>query len=188
MKFSAAVLIIGMILSSTAYSQQWITEWLPHMASPDSMVKMLTAEYQRAIGNKAPTFAYRRLSDSTTHVLSEDSGKVVIVNLWATDCSGCRYEMPDLSRLQEAYQVRGFRVIYLSSESTEKLTKFFETHKIAGVKGIIDRNQLERPYQLIVKPSSFIVDRSGIVRDTWIGPKAYEDLEKRIQVYLDRNE
>ena len=84
--------------------------------------------------------------------------------------------------------MRGFRVIYLSSESTEKLTKFFETHKIVGVKGIIDRNQLERPYQLIVKPSSFIVDRSGIVRDTWIGPKAYEDLEKRIQVYLGRSE
>jgi len=187
MKHVATFLIIGLVFSSQAYSQQWITEWLPHLARPDSLVKMLTAEFQKAIGTKAPTFEYRRLNDSATHVFSEDSGNVVIVNLWATDCSGCRYEMPDLSRLQDSYQVRGLRVIFLSSESAEKLNKFFEIHKIAGVKGIIDRNQLERPYQLIVKPSSFIVDRSGIVRETWIGPKAYEDLERSIQLYLGRD-
>lgn len=187
MKRFATVLVIGLVVSSPAYSQQWVTEWLSQSASPDSVVRMLRVEFQKAIGRKAPTFAYRRLDDNTTHVLSEDSGKVVIVNLWATDCSGCRYEMPDLSRLQDVYQVRGFRVIFLSSESTEKLNKFFTLHRIAGVKGIIDRNQLDRPYQLFAKPSSFIVDRSGIVRDTWIGPRVYEDMEKRIQLYLGRD-
>lgn len=151
------------------------------------MESFLTVEFQKAVGSKAPTFSYRRLNDSTTHVLSEDSGNVVLINLWATDCSGCRYEMPALSRLQDAYQVRGLRVIFLSSESKEKLDKFFTLHNIAGVKGIIGRNQLERPYQLFAKPSSFIVDRSGIVRETWIGPKVYEDLERRIQLYLDRD-
>jgi peroxiredoxin len=187
MKHLVTFLSISFVASSPAYSQQWFTEWMSHIVTPDSMVTLLTVEFQKAVGRKEPTFAYRRLNDSTTHVLSEDSGNVVIVNLWATDCSGCRYEMPDLSRLQDVYQVRGLRIIFLSSESTEKLNKFFALHKITGVKGIIDRNQLERPYQLFAKPSSFIVDRSGIVRDTWIGPKVYEDLEKRIQLYLDRD-
>ena len=184
MKHFAAVLIISFVVSSPAYSQQWFSEWFSHIANADSIESLLTVEFQKAVGSKAPTFSYRRLDDSTSHVFSEDTGKVVLINLWATDCSGCKYEMPDLSRLQDTYQRRGLRVIFLSSESTEKLNKFFTVHKIAGVKGTIGRNQLERPYQLFAKPSSFIVDRSGIVRDTWIGPRVYQDLEKRVQQYL----
>jgi cytochrome c biogenesis protein CcmG, thiol:disulfide interchange protein DsbE len=186
MKALAKFLIISLVVSPPAHSQQWFGEWYSQIANTDSLGNLLTVEFHKAVGSKAPTFSYRRLDDSSTHALSEDSGNVVLVNLWATDCSGCRYEMPDLSRLQTAYEERGLRVIFLSSESIEKLKQFFTVHKTAGVKGAIDRNQLQRPYQLVAKPSSFIVDRNGIVRDTWIGPKEYEDLEKRIHLCLGR--
>ena len=188
MKHLVIVLIMSSLVSSRAHPQQWMSGWLSQLADKDSIVSSLTAEFQKAIGYKAPTFSYRRLDDSTLHVLFEDTGHVVLVNLWATDCSGCKYEMPDLSRLQEVYGGSGLRVIFLSLEAMERLAGFFALHKTAGIKGTIDRNQLERPYQLVVKPSSFIVDKSGIVRETWIGPKVYEDIARRIQLYLDRNE
>lgn len=48
--------------------------------------------------------------------LSDYSGKVVVVNLWATWCGPCRVEIPELIKLSEEYKARGVEVIGLTSE------------------------------------------------------------------------
>jgi hypothetical protein len=64
--------------------------------------------------------------------------------------------------------------------------EYFSTNEISGIKGILKPDQLNKPYQMLATPSSLIVDREGIVRDTWIGPlNNYEELERRILPFLD---
>jgi thiol-disulfide isomerase/thioredoxin len=47
------------------------------------------------------------------------SGKVLIINLWATWCGPCRVEIPELVRLHKEYQSKGVEVVGLSTENPE---------------------------------------------------------------------
>jgi peroxiredoxin len=174
---------------STIYAQEWLNEMVTKnpslMTTPDSLVKVLSSEFQKAIGKPAPTFSYQGLENDTMKSIGDFQGEVVLVNFWSTNCAGCRYEMPDLSCLQDSLIEKGFRVLFLSPESKELLVRYFADNKISGMKGILKPNQLKQPYQILAKPSSFIVDRNGIVRDVWIGPLQMNEILKRVSPYLD---
>src|SRR5205085_8483847 len=49
--------------------------------------------------------------DGKEFKLSELKGKVLVIDLWATWCGPCRYEIPELVKFQTAYGSRGFEVV-----------------------------------------------------------------------------
>src|ERR1051325_1892516 len=51
--------------------------------------------------------------------LSDYSGKVLLVNLWATWCGPCRLETPELVKLHREYQARGVEMVGLSTENPD---------------------------------------------------------------------
>lgn len=51
--------------------------------------------------------------------LSDYSGKVLLVNLWATWCGPCRAETPELVKLHKEFQSRGVEMVGLSTENPE---------------------------------------------------------------------
>jgi len=51
--------------------------------------------------------------------LSSYSGKVLVINLWATWCGPCRVEIPELVRLYREYHSKGVEVVGLSTENPE---------------------------------------------------------------------
>ena len=152
MKRVVASCFILMIATSSLPAQEWATDWISRVfpqgnMQPDSLVALLRLEFQKAVGTKAPEFSFQQLDKDKLQTPSDYCGSVLLVNFWATNCSGCRYEMPDLSRLQESYRDKGLRVVFLSSEPKEKLINYFAVHKTTGTKGTMNRNQLKRPYQ-----------------------------------------
>src|SRR5215472_9271975 len=54
-----------------------------------------------------------------TMKLSDYSGKVVLVNLWATWCGPCRLETPELVKLHKEYHSKGVELVGLSTEDPE---------------------------------------------------------------------
>jgi peroxiredoxin len=66
----------------------------------------------------APDFALRDLAGRTVR-LSDQRGKVVLVNFWATWCVPCAAELPHLQRLYEKYRDRGFVVLAISMDGPE---------------------------------------------------------------------
>jgi thiol-disulfide isomerase/thioredoxin len=54
--------------------------------------------------------------DGKSFKLSDYSGKVVIINLWATWCGPCRVEIPELIKLSDEYKSRGVELIGLTNE------------------------------------------------------------------------
>jgi thiol-disulfide isomerase/thioredoxin len=54
--------------------------------------------------------------DGKSFKLSDYSGKVVVVNLWATWCGPCRVEIPELIKLSDDYKARGVELIGLTNE------------------------------------------------------------------------
>lgn len=98
--------------------------------------------------------------------LSNYSGKVIFVNLWATWCGPCRMETPELVRLHKEYQERGVEFVGLSTEdpdaSAEKVREFVNQYKVGYHIGWATREvALTLMQGRTTIPQSFIITRDG---------------------------
>ena len=106
--------------------------------------------------------------------ISNYSGKVVLVNLWATWCGPCRNETPELVKLHKEYQDRGLEMIGLSTEdpvaSAESVQQFVRTY---GVDYHIGWAPREVAVALMqgrgAIPQSFIITRDGHIIKRFVG-------------------
>jgi thiol-disulfide isomerase/thioredoxin len=98
--------------------------------------------------------------------LSNYSGKVLFVNLWATWCGPCRMETPELVRLYKEYQAKGVEFIGLSTEdpntSAQKVRDFVTQYNVGYPIGWATRDvALTLMQGKTTIPQSFIITRDG---------------------------
>jgi len=96
--------------------------------------------------------------------LSEFSGKIVVVNFWATWCAPCREEMPMLSELQTELGGEDFEVVTIATgrNAQPAMEKFFDEIGVDNLPLHRDRNQqLARQMGVFGLPVTVILDRKG---------------------------
>jgi thiol-disulfide isomerase/thioredoxin len=108
--------------------------------------------------------------------LSNYSGKVLLVNLWATWCAPCRRETPELVRLHKEYQARGLEMVGLSTEdpvaSAQSVQQFVQQFQVDYQVGWATRDVAIALMQLSGRssiPQSFIITRSGRIKKQFTG-------------------
>lgn len=114
-------------------------------------------------------------------------GKVVLVNFWATWCVPCRVEMPLLERMYARHRDNGFVLVGLSVDrgGTDGVRRFVQERGISYPVAVVG-SDVERAFGGIRGyPTSFLVDRDGVVRNAVIGPLAPATLELALQRLLD---
>lgn len=139
-----------------------------------------------AEGVKAPDFTLKDMNGKIVH-LHDFRGKVVLVNFWATWCPPCRYELPTLSRVYDGLKKKGFVILGVSldedpASAVPPFLKSFrkEHHVKMDYPMLVGDEKVADAYGGIRGiPTTFIVDRKGIIRDKFIGPPG--DDEKTIQ-------
>ena len=106
--------------------------------------------------------------------LSNYSGKVLLVNLWATWCGPCRRETPELVRLHQEYRERGLEIVGLSTEdpvaSQQSVQEFVRSYNVGYPVGWATREvaiTLMKGRNSI--PQSFIVTRDGRIAKHFVG-------------------
>ena len=119
-------------------------------------------------------------------ILAPYKGKVVLVNLFATWCSPCIAEIPDLIRLQNSHPdlaVVGLQVMDIGGEP---LTTF--RARLGINYPTIDANDspdVERAFGgPDVLPMSYILDREGRIVATLTGRTRFEEFERRLALYF----
>ncbi len=132
---------------------------------------------------KAPDFSLKDLQGHTIK-LSQFKGKVVLVNFWATWCSPCRAEIPDLIAIHEKYKGKGFTVIGISLDGAATLAAkniLEEFIKKAAVTYpvLLGDNAVSNDYGGIYAiPASFLIDSRGDIAKKYTGIVRMDTLEK----------
>jgi len=106
--------------------------------------------------------------------LGDYSGKVLLVNLWATWCGPCRSETPELVKLHKEYQSRGVEMIGLSTEdpdaSAQMVSDFVREYKVDYQIGWAKREVAQTLMQGRTSiPQSFVIARDGRIVKRFIG-------------------
>jgi thiol-disulfide isomerase/thioredoxin len=131
-------------------------------------------------GETAPELQFTEITEGSHASLSELRGSVVLVNLWATWCSPCIGEMPELERLQNTYRDSGLIVLQISDEPQETIAEYLASSPMTTVHGYVG----DFPWPEFGRPTTFVVDRGGILRRVIQGPRTFEQFEKEIMKYL----
>ena len=117
--------------------------------------------------------------------LSDYRGKPVLVNLWASWCPPCRAEMPDLIRYYNVHQADGLVLLAVNSEDNSNSAQQFVSQQQMPFPVLFDPNgNAERIFGADGLPSTYFVDRSGIVRFSWTGQVSPAILEQRVTPLL----
>jgi thiol-disulfide isomerase/thioredoxin len=107
--------------------------------------------------------------DKGSFSLGDFSGKIVVVNLWASWCGPCRMEVPEYEKVRKAYAGRGVEFIGLTTEdprtSTERVNQFVRDFKFSFRLGWADRETARTlmngrngiPQTLVIAPDGRIV-------------------------------
>jgi thiol-disulfide isomerase/thioredoxin len=106
-----------------------------------------------------------------TRSLADYQGQVVLVNLWATWCPPCKKEMPTLQAFHNKYYDDGFAVIAINDgDPTPDVIQFVDDYKLSFPVWL-DPTYIatEQAFKTLNLPSSFVIDRNGIVRLQWVG-------------------
>ncbi|HEY0604350.1 MAG TPA: TlpA disulfide reductase family protein [Herpetosiphonaceae bacterium] len=123
-----------------------------------------------AANHPAPDFALP-LIDGSTVKLSDLNGKVVLINVWATWCPPCRAEMPAIQAAYETYRDQGFIVLAVNlREHPRTVAAFMEQFGLTFQTPLDLEGHVSDMYRASVLPSSFFVDRQGVIRAVYRGP------------------
>jgi cytochrome c biogenesis protein CcmG/thiol:disulfide interchange protein DsbE len=118
----------------------------------------------------APDFTLPTL-DGTTVTLSKLKGQVALINIWATWCPPCRAEMPTIQATYEQYREQGFTVLAVDlQEDPRTVAGFMREFKLTFPALLDTDGAVSQAYQAYALPSSFFVDRKGIIRAVYHGP------------------
>ncbi|HYI12189.1 MAG TPA: TlpA disulfide reductase family protein [Thermoanaerobaculia bacterium] len=139
------------------------------------------------VGSKMPEYAAMYL-DGSKFDLAARRDKVVLLNVWATWCGPCRYEIPELQAIHDRYAPRGFEVVGVSVDESgiESVKEFVVEQKMTYPVVLDAEGKLANILQTSVLPTSIIVDRTGKVVWKKYGAifKGDEELDKAIQEAL----
>lgn len=138
-------------------------------------------------GFSAPDFTLDLMGGGQV-TLSELRGKVVVINLWASWCPPCRAEMPAIEKAYQAYRdlgvvVLGVNTTYQDSEADAAafVREYGLTFPI-----LLDRDgSVSQRYALSGLPTTFFIDRKGIIRSVIVGgPMSEATIQSKIEDLL----
>ncbi len=128
------------------------------------------------VGFLAPDFTLDR-SDGKTVTLSDLQGQAVVLNFWATWCAPCRAEMPALERVYQAQRDDGLVILGVNQmEPKERVERFLAETGVTFPIALDPDAEVGRIYRVHAMPTTYFIDRQGVIRDVIIGGPLSEAL------------
>ena len=129
-----------------------------------------------AVSSLAPDFELKDLAGNLVR-LSDYRGKVVFLNFWATWCPPCREEIPSIQALGKNFTWEKFKIVAVSLDrvSTAAVKDFAAKNNISFLVLHDTDGAAAEKYRVLSIPTTFILDRNGVVIKKYIGSRNWQD-------------
>ncbi|MGH0033529.1 MAG: TlpA family protein disulfide reductase [Myxococcota bacterium] len=158
------------IAARAALAALWLTTLAP-------------AAWSLGPGEKAPEFTAPRLDRGGQVQLSDYRGKVVYLDFWASWCGPCLVSLPLLEEMRRDFPADEFQIVAVNLDTETAKAKRFLAKTRVGYPSATDPNgSIPERFGLETMPTSYLIDRSGVVRYVHAGFKKTDIEEIRGRV------
>jgi thiol-disulfide isomerase/thioredoxin len=110
--------------------------------------------------------------------LSKQKGTTILLNFWASWCQPCMEEMPTLRALENHFADKGFLLLAFNIEENPEIMKMrLPSDKMPRNVIFNFKKEYLRPYSVRSIPLSVLIDRHGVVRNLYVGPRDWALIE-----------
>ncbi|MDF1880781.1 TlpA family protein disulfide reductase [Sulfurimonas sp. MAG313] len=153
-----------------------------------SLLVCVSAFGSPKIGDKAVSFDFPELISAKSHIKMRDyNDKVVLLNIWASWCKGCKKEMPFFHKIGKKYKKNGLIVIAVNIDNKAKKANAFlkKLNEKIGEKAQItfaydNKKVLPKAYGASVVPFSLLI-KNGKIVETYYGSFNKENSHSLLQ-------
>ena len=147
------------------------------------------------VKQRRPASAFTLIDDAGKKVtLSAYRGKVLLLNFWATECGGCRVEIPYFIEFALAYRKNGLAVVGVSldvsyenlkdsDEGWSRIKPFVRTYKV-NYPILMGNDQVMKLYDIQALPLTYLIDRRGRIAATYTSLVDKNDIETNLKTLL----
>ena len=138
------------------------------------------------VGGSAPDVGYTLL-DGTPRQLAHLRGKVVLVNFWATTCTSCVHEMPQLVSTFQSYRAQGFETLAVAMhyDAPSSVVDFAQSRQLPFGVAIDNTGVIARSFgNVSVTPTTVLINRHGEIVKRYVGEPDFVALRKLVEQLL----
>jgi cytochrome c biogenesis protein CcmG/thiol:disulfide interchange protein DsbE len=173
------LLLAGAIVALTVVVGGWAA-W-SQLSAPPSIV----VTGSPLLDQPAPAFRLMTLDGSQVVSLADYAGRPLIVNFWASWCIPCRTEFPLFRSARAAHAAGGLEIVGIVHNDSAAAAEQFAAGQDAGWPLLLDPdNAAWQAYKGALVPTSFYIDRQGIIRAVSFGPPPSGTLEEQLAKIL----
>lgn len=140
------------------------------------------------IGNQAPNCQLTAFDSEQTKDVKSFYGKVVYVDFWASWCQPCAKSFPFMQQLQQDLSTQGLEVVLVNlDEQAVDAKNFLSKYPGNSLKVVTDStHQCAQDYNVEGMPSTYLIDRKGVIRHIHMGfrPEDAEQLRSLVKELL----
>jgi peroxiredoxin len=127
------------------------------------------------------------LLDGSKQTTADLKGKVTLVNFWATSCTTCVGEMPEIIGTYQKYKDQGFDTlaVAMSYDPPSYVVNFVESRKLPFKVALDNTGRVAKAWgDVQLTPSTFIVNKRGEIVKSFVGAPDFAELHKLIEKLL----
>jgi cytochrome c biogenesis protein CcmG, thiol:disulfide interchange protein DsbE len=136
-------------------------------------------------GKKTPLFQLKSLDGDLQQFPDMFAGKVVVIRFWADWCPFCKSEMKSIEPIYQKYRSKGLVMLALNVRQDRKTAAAFINKLGISYDVLLDEEgEIARNYGVIGLPTTFIIDRQGLLHTRIIGESSAELFEQIVAELL----
>lgn len=136
--------------------------------------------------NSAPDVTFVKL-DGQKLALKDLRGKVVMVNFWATSCTTCVAEMPQMISTYNKYKDQGldFVAVAMSYDPPNYVLNYTETRKLPFNVALDAQDTLAKAFgDVKLTPTTFVIGKDGSILKRYVGEPKFAELHQLLEQAL----
>lgn len=152
--------------------------WLPRVAVGLCLALSLQACTPTA-HQTLPDLPFTQI-DGQQRKLSELKGRVTLINFWATSCSTCVKEMPDLVATHQMFHAKGFETLAIAMQYDPPayVMQFVESRKLPFIVAMDHTGELAQAFGPVqLTPTTLVVNKKGEIVKQYIGAPDFKALQ-----------
>lgn len=158
------------------WNYRFTTGWFPAVLAMVLLSSICILGFQKGLAAPAtaPRISYHAPQFTLTDLNGEkadlqtvvNGNRVTLVNFWATWCPPCRAEIPELVKFYNQYKTRGVALLAVNLQESRETVKAFAKKTGMRFPVLLDSSgKVAETYQVYAIPTTFILDRHGVIRE-----------------------